>query len=101
MRKVGMLTVKFCYHRAWPEGHWFARDTMRFFGSRLPAYAYEGGGGCFFVTSEENFDRTTRLYSVRVQTPDGNIKTVGGFQIYRDRRSATNLARRLADCRLI
>lgn len=101
-RTIDIETVVKCYHSLVPEGHWFDRDTMRFFGCRLPRVAYvRDDGVAFFVTSEDNFDRTRKLYSVRVQTNDGEIDTVGQFQIYRDGTSARRLAQRLATGSLI
>lgn len=40
----------------------FSKDTMRFFGSRVCGDVH---GRRFIITSETNFDRTARLYSVR------------------------------------
>jgi hypothetical protein len=33
--------------------HFFSRDTMRFFASRIERPVYQGPGGIFFVTSEQ------------------------------------------------
>jgi hypothetical protein len=101
-RTIDIETIVKCYHSMVPTGHWFDRDTCRFFGCRLPRVAYvRDDGVSFFVTSEDNFDRTARLYTVRVQTNDGEIDTVGDFQAYRDGAIARRLARRLAESRLI
>lgn len=55
----------------------FSRDTMRFWQTRI-----HGGlrRGRFFITSEDNYDRTRRLYSVREAMPDGSIETRGELQ---------------------
>jgi hypothetical protein len=90
------------YYRGRPDGHWFDKGTLRFFGCRLPQRAFIAENGArYFVTSEDNWDRTARLYTVRVQGLDGDMDTVGQFQCYSDRASATRLAKRLAECRLI
>lgn len=60
--------------------HWFSRETIRFFGSRIVGGIRRGR---FFITSEDNFNRTKRLYSVREAMPDGSIETRGEFQGYR------------------
>lgn len=55
--------------RKWYDGrpgcHFFDRDTMRFFNSRLCASAWIGRDGVYFVTSER-FGTEPRRYSVRV-----------------------------------
>ena len=67
--------------RASKTTHWFDRDSMRFFGSRLGRTVY-GPGGRVFTTSETNPSGVTR-YSVRVlQVDAGNrytVDTVGAF----------------------
>ena len=78
-------------------GTWFSPGSMRFFRTRL---AQQGigwpGGDVYFVTSEQ-FDRDTpRRYSVRKQSPDGTIDTVGDFQGYETRKAAQREATRLA-----
>lgn len=40
----------------------FSKDTMRFFGSKLHG---DIRGRRFFISSEHNFDRTARLFTVR------------------------------------
>lgn len=57
--------------------HWWDRDAMRFFGTRLSRKAYSGPAGTFFVTSEQPPD-DERGYSVRWYRPQENsIDTVG------------------------
>ena len=41
-------------------GHFFDRDTMKFFGSRIESDLYKNR--CF-ITSEKNFDGTERFYA--------------------------------------
>jgi hypothetical protein len=60
-------------------GYWFDASTMRFFGSKIESGVISGR---YFVTSEDNFDRTARFYSVRVADDDGEIGTWGEFQAY-------------------
>lgn len=73
--------------------HFFDRDTLRFFGSRVHPRLY----GDYFVTSEHNFDRTERHYTVRRFTDEnGNVETVDGFQNYASYSGAHAAARRLA-----
>lgn len=56
--------------------HFFDRDTMLFFDSRVLRGLY---GGRFFVTSEKGPDGV-RAYTVREASEDGRIDTVGEFQ---------------------
>lgn len=73
--------------------HFFDRDTMRFFGSRVVSGLYAGR---FFVTSEKGPYDTARTYTVREAEPDGGIETCGDFQEYRHIEDAREAARNLA-----
>lgn len=57
--------------------YWFSPDTMRFFNSVVETGLY---GGRFFVTSERRELSMPKLYTVREALPDGDIRTIGGFQ---------------------
>jgi hypothetical protein len=74
--------------------HFFDRDAMRFFKSRVNRTLY---GGRFFVTSEDNgYDG--RKYTVRFVRQDANghyTMTDTGFQRYSTSRAANNAARAL------
>lgn len=65
--------------------HWFSKDTMRFFNSRVESELIEGK---YFITSEDNFNRDARLYSVRIVNKDGTIDTVGEFLGYKTKQAA-------------
>lgn len=71
--------------------HWFSKDTMRFFRSRIV-----GGieGGRYFVTSERG-PSGVRSYTVREALPAGHVMTVGAFQAYPSARLARIEAARL------
>ena len=70
-------------HRHKMDGHFFDRDTMRFFDSRILETVYQGPGGVYFLTSERFHGSTTtgpRLYTVRKFNPEtGDIGTYGGY----------------------
>lgn len=68
----------------------FEKDTLRFWNSKVHNAVYNG----YFVTSEDNFDRSARLYSVRT-VRQGRIKSVE-FQTYDTRSKAHSAAKRLA-----
>ncbi len=72
--------------------HWFDADTLRFFGSRISEASFDGR---YFVTSEDNFDRSARLYSIREAMSDGQVDTVGDFQEYATRAQAIAAIARL------
>lgn len=82
MKTIPFTEVREFYQRMRPEGHWFDKDTLRFFKSKLPASAYElRTGGIYFVTRETNPSGVS-AYSVRRQTVAGDIATVGDFHSY-------------------
>jgi len=89
--------------------HFFDRDTMRFFKSRVDAYTFTGPDGWYFVTSEKHesaFARINepRLYTVRclrVVHDEGNRPTLRlveleGFQAYPTLNRARTAARKAA-----
>lgn len=73
-------------------GHWFNADTLRFFGSEVLPTVY---GGRYFITKEDNFQRTKKLYTVRQAQPNGDIDTVGEFQAYATRAEAVKAIKAL------
>lgn len=87
--------------------HFFDRDTMRFFGSRILPTLY-GPVGDIFVTSEKQPDfyghsagtlyTFPRLYTVRRYIGTGReVETLGDFQGHETRRAAERAARRYAE----
>lgn len=80
------------------SGHFFSRDNMRFFSSRLSEEVFEGPGGIFFVTSERQDERHPRRYTVREFRPrNGSVHTTSEFQQFKTIRGAKNYAKRCAD----
>lgn len=78
--------------------HWFDPDTMRMFGTKVLPTVYQGPGGVYFVTQDDNFDRTKRAYTVRRFDPaTGDVDTVGELNgtanLAKARLKALNLAR--------
>jgi hypothetical protein len=84
MNTIPIQHVKFKYAESQPDGHWFDAGAIRFFKTRLPKHAYESDAGTFFLTSEED-PGGDRRYTVREQLPDGDIKTVGPFHVWKTR----------------
>lgn len=78
--------------------HFFSEGAMYAFDSRISKNVY---GGRFFVTSELNFDKTARVYTLRMANSDGSIETIGEFGQYATlraaKRAAMNCARYLAN----
>lgn len=67
-------------------GHFFNKDTMRFWGSKTETELYKNR--CF-VTSDDNFDRTKKLYTIRQFSEDyKHVETVGEFQAYETKSAA-------------
>lgn len=68
--------------------HFFDRDTLRFFRSRIGSRTYVGRDGCiYFVTSERQLGRARR-YTVRVTVDGRNIGSVPEFQAFANARTA-------------
>jgi hypothetical protein len=68
--------------------HFFDRDTLAFFGSKVYPDLYTVAGRQFFVTSEDNFNRTEKGYTIREAMPDGDIQTIGEFLQYATKEQA-------------
>jgi uncharacterized protein (DUF1330 family) len=79
--------------------HFFDRDSMRFFDSRVHN-VYQGLGGVYIVTSEQCHmagRSEPRRFTVRqFQTATADLDTIGSFQGYSDIHDARNEAKRLA-----
>jgi hypothetical protein len=86
--------------------HFFDRDTMRFFRSRVDDYVYPGPDGWYFVTSEKHVSHFAninepRLYTVRrlsvVKRENGSddlgLFELEGFQPYRTLDAARRRAK--------
>ena len=73
--------------------HFFDKDTMRFFQSRIHDVVY---GGCVFVTSEKQRSYRghtyPRLYTVRYMDNKGSVHTIGEFQGFDTRSKAHTFA---------
>lgn len=68
--------------------HWFDKETMSFFDTRVSDKVYPAlDGSCYFVSSERFDAQSPRLYTVRraFYSEDGkfSIRTVGDFQQFR------------------
>ena len=77
LEPVDAAYIKMAYGNLRPGGHFFDRDTMRFFKSRI-GEVWLVGDVFLFVTSEVP-PHGGRAYSVRQMNRDGNISTVGEF----------------------
>jgi hypothetical protein len=65
--------------------HFFDRDTMRFFRSRVAPGIYSGR---VFITSEQFDASSPRLYTVRALRNDGSTTELSGFQQFESLRAA-------------
>lgn len=69
-------------YRPGPGRHWFDRETMSFFKTKLPAAGLHAGlHGNFFITSEVN-PSGDRRYTVRLQSEKGDISSPLGFHCF-------------------
>lgn len=75
-------------------GHWFSKDTKRFFGSRIPLDCFPSNGKVYFVSSEyTGFDKRVRAFTVRVyDIKTDDIGTVGEFNGYGTKSQALSAA---------
>lgn len=88
------------YHKT--KGHWFDKDTMRFFNSRLSdILLYLGTDKILFFSSELGPNQAMRMYSIREYTVStGAIETIGvGFQGYKTLAAAKRAAQILGAIR--
>lgn len=77
-------------------GFFFKKESMRFFKSRILETVYQGPGGVYFVTSEQNTG-FPRGFTVRCYNPETrSISTMGEFNVW-TRRGAQKTAQSLAD----
>jgi hypothetical protein len=75
------------------NGRFFSPENMRFSGSRILSRIVAGR---FFVTSELDYTRTMRSYTIREAKPDGRIVTPITGERYADSASAYRAAEQLA-----
>ena len=86
MAKVKTLTVGEMKARNKAAGYnWFDNGTMKFFGTKIESAPNAKG---IFITSEYNFDRTKRLYTLRKFESDSTVTTIGEFQAYNTKSAA-------------
>lgn len=74
-------------------GYFFDEKTMDFWGSKVESEPIRE----LFVTSEDNFDRTKKLYTVRRFNPDDcSIDTYSAFQQFETLQDAMNFIHEVA-----
>ncbi|HEY6021303.1 MAG TPA: hypothetical protein VIY48_15780 [Candidatus Paceibacterota bacterium] len=60
-------------------GHWFDKDSMKFFNSIVYPELIQHPEGAYFISSERFDSGSPRLFTVRFASFDGSIATVGEF----------------------
>jgi hypothetical protein len=78
---------------------WFSTDTLRFFGSKIYWQTLtEIDGGYLFITAEDNYDRSVKLFSLRFVDVEKNyaIDTLGEFNGYETLRHAKTALKNVA-----
>lgn len=76
--------------------HFFEKQAMRFFNSRVQSEVFPTENGAVFVTSERN-DGYPRMYTTRhINEDTGCIETLGEFQEFKSRNGALAAAKRRA-----
>ena len=74
--------------------HFFERDTVRFFRSKICSEVYDGPRYSFFVTSEIGPDEIQRYTVRRYNHETHNVGTEGPFHKYERKRGAIEAAKR-------
>lgn len=79
--------------------HWFDRDTMRFFKTKLPRVAYANNSRevAFFVTQETGPNMPSRFSVRKYDFRTRQIDTIGDFNSWVNRGDATENAKALAE----
>lgn len=82
-----------CFERLYTyynQGHFFSKDTMRFFRSKVLTDSKVVGDSLYFITSEQGPDGVRRftLRQGKVLGDKMDIDTVGSFQGYATRHRA-------------
>ena len=72
--------------------HFFDKDTIRFFGSRVESSLYKNNT---FITSEyTGFERTNRAYTVRYYNEQkNNVETISKFGAFSTKEAAREFAK--------
>lgn len=81
-------------------GHWFSRDTMRFFKTKLSSWVgYNSDKDLFFFISSEKFrDNDERRYTIRYYNPTSfDIGSYSEFLEYDSLSSAKKAAEKLVN----
>ena len=68
--------------------HFFDRNTLAFFGSKVYPDLYTVDDRQFFITSEDYYNGIERAYTIREAMPDGDIETIGEFLQYATKEQA-------------
>jgi hypothetical protein len=77
--------------------HFFDKNSMAFFNSKIEGRIFEGSGGVFFVTSEAQDMSHARMFTVRnFNSESGEVKTVGKFCSWFSLREAMDKCKHLA-----
>lgn len=77
--------------------HFFDKDAMRFFNSRVQGDVFSTPHGAVFVTSERFDDNSARMYTTRhINEDTGHVSTLGSFQEFKSRSGALTAAKRRA-----
>jgi hypothetical protein len=77
--------------------HWFSKDIMRFFRSRVSNFDRITG---YFITSEQATGHDRRYTIRQANFETGQVETIGEFQAYADIRTAKAVIKRLRGVRL-
>ncbi len=79
-RSLSVSELKSAYATLKPDGHYFDKETMSFFASKVHKAKRLENGSIVFMTSEKRcFSDDTRKRNVRHMATDGTITTLNDF----------------------
>ena len=77
--------------------YWFSHGAMRSFKTRIESAVYSGK---YFITSEDNYNGTKRLYSIRQASANGYVGTVEDFNKFHTLEDAREQVRAIVKAEL-
>ncbi len=77
--------------------YWFTHSAMHSFGTKIESSVYSGK---YFITSEDNYNGTKRLYTIRQASSNGYVSTVEDFNKFHTLEDAREQVRAIVKAEL-
>lgn len=98
MQRVEIEKIVRTYKNLNENGHWFDKDTLSFFNSKMPQRGFKHKDSYYFITSEKFGDNERKYTPRRLDLNTGEIETIGEFNTL-DRNGAISLLREVLGCK--